>query len=96
MTATKTGVESFHLDKVAFARATVDVLTGKHGGPDAKQADLDAAQINFKILLSQIALTQRRAERSESVDKISSRINRTKRDFTRTHRDRHVRRMSFP
>lgn len=83
--AEKTGDTSFHLDKVAFARATVDVLTGKHDCPPASQKDLDAARTNFTTLLSQIALRQRAAERTESVEKISSRINRSKRDFTRTH-----------
>jgi hypothetical protein len=83
--AEKTGDTSFHLDKVAFARATVDVLTGKHDCPPASQEDLDVARTNFTTLLSQIALRQRAAERTESVEKISSRINRSKRDFTRTH-----------
>lgn len=83
--AGQVGDESFHLDKVAFARATVEVLTGKDDGPAIAEVDLDAAQANYKVLLSQIALKQRQAERAESVEKISSRINRVKRDFTRTH-----------
>jgi predicted ATPase len=75
---------SFHLDKVAFARATVDVLTGKSEGAAAEHADLAKASANMKLLLSHIALRKRQAERAESIEKISSRINRIKRDFTRT------------
>lgn len=84
--ANKTDRKSFHLDKVAFARATVDVLTGTSEAATAEKNDLDAAEANFTVLLSQIALSQRTAERAEAVEKISSRINRAKRDFTRTRR----------
>ena len=83
--ATKAGAESFHLDKVAFARATVDVLTGTVPGSVASNEDRDVAEANFKLLLAEIARCQRAAERAESVEKISSRINRAKRDFARTH-----------
>ena len=84
--STKSGIDSFHLDKVAFARATVDVLTGSIPGVLAAEQDRAVASANFKLLLSAIALRQRQAERAESVDKISSRINRAKRDFTQgTH-----------
>lgn len=82
--AKTSGQEKFHLDKVAFARATVDVLTGRTRST-IDGADVDQARQNFSTLLAQLALHQRKAERAESVDKISSRINRAKRDFTRTH-----------
>lgn len=82
----KTSDPSFHIDKIAFARATLDVLQDRHGGGPVPPADVDAAKSNLVLLLSQLALKQREAERAESVDKISSRINRAKRDFTRTHR----------
>ena len=82
--ATASGQERFHLDKVAFARATVEVLTG-HKISEIAEADVEQARQNFSTLLAQLALHQRKAERAESVDKISSRINRAKRDFNRTH-----------
>lgn len=83
--ANKAGNSTFHLDKVAFARATVDALTS--AGADSKVAkeDQETAAENFKLLLRSIAVCQRKAERAESVQKISGRINRAKRDFIRTH-----------
>lgn len=55
------------------------------GDLKATDEDRQAAADNFKLLLSSISLCQRKAERAESVQKISSRINRAKRDFARTH-----------
>ena len=83
--AARMGIPTFHLDKVAFARATVDALWGNAGEFKATEADCSIAASNFKLLLSNIALRQRQAERAESVQKISSRINRAKKDFIRTH-----------
>lgn len=83
--ASKSGIPTFHLDKVAFARATVDALTGNAVDLKATKEDSEKATENFNLLLKNIALRQRKAERAESVQRISSRINRAKRDFTRTH-----------
>lgn len=83
--ASQTGITTFHLDKVAFARATVDALTGAADDSTVTTEDRETATKNFKLLLKIIALYQRKAERAESVQKISSRINRVKKDFTRTH-----------
>ncbi|WP_054682464.1 AAA family ATPase [Microbacterium sp. No. 7] len=83
--ASKTEIPTFHLDKVAFARATIDALTGTVADLKATKDDSETAIGNFRLLLKHIALCQRKAERAESVQKISSRINRAKRDFTRTH-----------
>lgn len=83
--AERSGIASFHLDKVAFARATVDVLAGNARGSRVSVDDIEAAVRNFGLLLSKIAAKQRVAERAETVDRISSRINRAKRDFKRTH-----------
>ncbi|MCF6391184.1 AAA family ATPase [Mycobacterium sp. MBM] len=85
----RSGADRFHLDKVAFARAVIATLTARsrsaseHPTPDA---DLDRAQHNFTLLLSALAHRQRQAVRAEAVDKISSRINRAKRQFLRTQR----------
>jgi len=83
--AQRTGKASFHLDKVAFSRATMDALTGAAGALKASDEDRSTAAENFRVLLKTVALCQRQAERAESVEKISSRINRAKKDFTRTH-----------
>ena len=83
--AARTGVPGFHLDKVAFARATIDALTGASNELSATDEDRATAKTNFAMLLKTLALRQRQAERAESVQKISSRINRAKKDFTRTH-----------
>lgn len=87
--ADKTGVPTFHLDKVAFARATVDVLTGAGFDLEGETTEEDhrKAAGNFKTLLRSVALCQRAAERAGSVQKISGRINRAKKDFVRTHRN---------
>ena len=83
--ASAVGNEKFHLDKVAFARAVVDVLMGNVPGVVPSDISLEAARTNFMILLAELAKRQRQAERKETAEKISSRINRIKRDFTRTH-----------
>ncbi|MEU8632492.1 AAA family ATPase [Amycolatopsis sp. NPDC048633] len=82
--ANLSGDERFHLDKVAFARAVVDVLLGINTKASIPEAVLQAAHENFALLLRVLAVKQRQAERLEAVEKISSRINRIKRDFTRT------------
>jgi hypothetical protein len=84
--ARETGRASFHLDKVAFARAVVDVLSGKISDLQPSHEDVKLAHENFRLLLTALAKTQRDAERAENVEKISSRINRIKRDFVRTRR----------
>lgn len=89
--AAATDMEKFHLDKIAFARATVEVLVGRHQGPTASGEDLDAAHANFALLNAEIARKQRQAERAEAREIISSRINRIKRDFTRTRKRDEVR-----
>lgn len=83
--ADRSGITSFHLDKVAFARATVDVLAGNARDSRVTHDDIEAAARNFGLLLSKLAEKQRVAERAETVERISSRINRAKRDFMRTH-----------
>jgi hypothetical protein len=80
------GDERFHLDKVAFARAVVDIFLGINTEAAIPEAALQVAHENFALLLSVLAVKQRQAERLEAVEKISSRINRIKRDFTRTRR----------
>lgn len=85
--AIQAGEPNFHLDKVAFSRATIDALTGPRSDSGVTDGELEAARKNFELLLAQIAVRQRQAERSERAQKISSRIKRAKRDFTRTHAD---------
>lgn len=81
----ESAVDDFHLDKVAFARAVVDIVgssaTEQHPSIDA----VDKTVNNFETLLAELGRRQREAERREKTEKISSRINRAKRDFTRTH-----------
>ena len=74
---------TFHLDKVAFARAVVDVLSGSEGATVSKDS-VDRAAVNFELLMSVLARKKRDAERAEATERISSRINRIKRDFVRT------------
>jgi hypothetical protein len=78
---TKAERPKFHLDKVGFARAVVDVVGLTSPGDGA-----EVVLTNFGLLLRELGKIQRTAVRRTSVDRISSRINRTKRDFTRTHK----------
>ncbi|GIM98055.1 AAA family ATPase [Paractinoplanes toevensis] len=84
--AERTQKTAFHLDKVAFSRAVIDVLSGKATEPKVLADDVTLAHENFRTLLTALARGQRDAERAENVEKISSRINRIKRDFVRTRR----------
>lgn len=84
---TRSGKQRFHLDKVAFARAVTATLGERRPAPgEDPDPDLARAQHNFTLLLSGLARRQRQAVRAEAVDKISSRINRAKRQFLRTQR----------
>lgn len=76
----KSGDAKFHLDKVGFARAVVEVAG------EGEVEGVDTLRSNFTLLLSALAKMQRTAVRRTTVDRISSRINRAKRDFTRTHK----------
>lgn len=83
------GTKGFHLDKVAFARCVVEVLMGEDDGTAARVAtDIDFGVVhrNMVALLSSLARLQRNAVRAEDVDRISSRINRIKREFVRTQK----------
>lgn len=87
--AKASGTDGFHLDKIAFARCVVDILMGEDDTTANRRttnADLNRAQTNLIALLSNLARLQRDAVRAENVDRISSRINRIKREFTRTHK----------
>jgi predicted ATPase len=81
------GRSEFHLDKIAFARCAVEIVMGDDDSTANRvttDADLDTAKANLVALLSNLARLQRDAVRSGNVDRISSRINRIKREFTRT------------
>ncbi|MCR1781264.1 AAA family ATPase [Nocardioides carbamazepini] len=82
-------VDDFHLDKIAFARAVTEILAGEDDDTGTRvttAADLTTAQQNFGTLLSRLAYLQRESVRAGDVDQISSRINRIKREFTRTQK----------
>lgn len=83
---TATGLAEFHLDKVAFARAVVDVISAPTSRSAVTDDDLQTMAGNMRLLLAAITNRQRQAIRAESVDKISSRVNRAKREFVRTHK----------
>lgn len=77
----------FHLDKVAFARAIVDLLADVEAESSITDEDWAVLRSNFALLQKVISERQRQAVRVESVDKISSRINRIKSDFLRTRKE---------
>lgn len=85
----KVDISDFHLDKIAFARCVVEILMGDDDSTTSRvttPADLDLAKSNLVALLSNLARLQRDAVRAGNVDRISSRINRIKREFTRTQK----------
>jgi energy-coupling factor transporter ATP-binding protein EcfA2 len=87
---TKADKPKFHLDKVAFARAIVDLLPKPQTESDSSITDVDKElegfRENFTLLQKVISERQRQATRVENVEKISSRINRIKSDFLRTRK----------
>jgi len=70
--------------EAAVEPAQADSALG-NGDSRVPHDDIEAAARNFGLLLSKLAEKQRVAERAETVERISSRINRAKRDFMRTH-----------
>jgi hypothetical protein len=75
------GSESFHLNKVGFARAVVKTVERRA----ASDPDLSVVADNFRLLFSELGKRQRAAVRAESAGRISSRINRTRDRFVRAH-----------
>ena len=84
---TATPLESFELDKIAFARNVLRELSLR----SASDASLTTLQANFECLFAALGARQRSAERVESTDRISKRINRTKDRFFRFHDSRATR-----
>jgi predicted ATPase len=78
--------QRFDIDKVGFARSLVDGVSepGEAKGPGVKN-DLEVIQANFTTLLTKLARMQRQAEREVNSEKISSRVNRTKKRFLSDH-----------
>lgn len=76
----------FHLDKVGFARAVIDVAKGlaEELSPDA----IDALERNFRMLFRRLAQLQRQATRELSAERTSSRIKRARDSFLLDHPDR--------
>lgn len=76
--------QTFHLDKVAFARSVLTVLKRR---PDDDEATSQVER-NFRILLSELGRMQRKAVKAETAEKITSRIKRSRERFLRDHPDR--------
>lgn len=76
----------FHLDKVGFARAVVDVTSGPADGLAAEA--LDALERNFRTLFRRLSQLQRQATRELFAERTSSRIKRARDSFLLDHPDR--------
>lgn len=74
------GIASFHLDKVGFARSLTRVV--RDTGNTVALATLES---NFRLLLSELGKRQRIAVHAENRERISSRIKRTRDRFIRNH-----------
>lgn len=76
-----TGQESFELNKIGFARSVLAELAS-----DAVQEeDRQLLAANFRQLFTALGVRQRAAVRAESVERVSSRINRARDRFMREH-----------
>ncbi|NQX22940.1 ATP-dependent nuclease [Curtobacterium sp. MCBA15_005] len=76
-----TGNERFEVNKIGFARSVLAELSG--GEHNAE--DVTILQDNFRLVFRSLGTRQRAAVRAETVDRISSRINRTRDRFLRDH-----------
>jgi len=76
-----TPVAAFELDKIAFARNVLRELSLRPPTDDA----VVSMRRNFECLFAALGSRQRAAERAESTDRISKRINRAKDRFFRFH-----------
>lgn len=82
------GMDDFELTKIGFARSVTEILNGDDDQTSQRkttEADLAVARQNFTTLLSRLAHLERAARRAKDVDRISTKINRLKREFKRTH-----------
>ena len=68
---------AFHLDKIAFARCVVEVITGG----DAPEQAVGQLDKNFRLLNSEIGKRQRDADAAERRVNVQSRIKRAKGRF---------------
>ena len=80
----QTDDDTFHLDKIGFARSVVSVING--GG--VSEQELESLEANFRTLLAQLTLRQRSANREQRAEQIRSRINRVRRRFENDHPNR--------
>lgn len=78
------GEANFHLDKIGFARSVLSVVHQRTGN----DTDLEMVAANFRILLTELGRRQRKAVQAESLERISSRINRARDRFLRAHPER--------
>jgi predicted ATPase len=80
------GNPTFELAKVGFARSVTEILLdGGQGAGRTTSEDVAEARENFRILLGRLSTLERQARRDKAVSRISSKINRLKREFGRTH-----------
>lgn len=85
---TASGNSEFELTKVGFARSVTEIVRGDDDDTTPRrttESDLETARGNFVILLSRLAQLERGARRAKDVDRISTKVNRIKREFKRTH-----------
>ncbi len=76
-----TAQENFELNKIGFARSVLAELAS-----DAtREQDRQTLSRNFRQLFEALGVRQRKAVRAESVERVSSRINRARDRFIREH-----------
>jgi hypothetical protein len=82
------GNDEFDLPKIGFARSVIEILNGNDDSRPERRttdSDLKTTRRHFTLLLSTLAQLERDARRAKDVDRISTKINRVKREFKRTH-----------
>jgi predicted ATPase len=77
---TKNSAYEIRLDKVAFARAVVEVIQ-----EDSNEALRDQTLSNFEVLFGHINAAKRAAERKNTRERVSKTMNRLRKNFLKDH-----------
>lgn len=77
--------DSFHLDKVGFARSVTALMDDRSDDGDVNSEIREAVAANFRLLFRRLAHMQRLATRDYRTEKMGSRIRRAKHSFLLDH-----------
>jgi len=88
--------KDLHIDKVGFARMTIDCLWELAKEKDEKaQGAVSTFADSMKVLFKELRRMQRSAERELTVERVSHRVDRSKQAFLQDHREEARREHAF-